>query len=438
MSDIAKEPAGEPAASPGLAGAPSGERPGLLGWYRELEGTERRTFWGCWAGWSLDSMDANLYSFVIPTLIGLWGMSRADAGLIATGSLIASALGGWLAGIMSDRVGRVRLLQITVAWYAIFTGLSALTFNFDQLLVVRILQGLGFGGEWAAGAVLMGEMIRDRHRGKGTGVVHSGWAIGWGAAALIYAVSFSVLPKEIAWRVLFAVGVLPAVAVLFMRRFIPEPPIYERSKRRKDGASAAGGLGIFSFGALRATIFGSLLSVGAQGGFYAIAIWLPTYLKTERHLSVLNTGGYLAVIIISSFLGYIAGAYLTDAIGRRRTFVLFSACAVITVIAYTAFPISDSLMLLLGIPLGFFPSGCYSGIPALLNEIYPTRIRGSGLGFCFNFGRAVGALFPTLVGVLSASISLGAAIGWFSSCAYGLLVLSALLLPETSGRSLKV
>ncbi|MDB5947175.1 MAG: proP [Ramlibacter sp.] len=410
---------------------------GLFGWYRELGGKERKTFWACFGGWSLDSMDVNLYSFVIPTLIGLWGMTRADAGMLATAALLSSALGGWVTGIVADRIGRVRALQITVLWFAVFTALSALTNSYSQLMVVRIFQGFGFGGEWAAGALLIGEIIRDKHRGKGNGVVHSGWAVGWGAAALLYTFLFSVMPPEIAWRTLFAVGIVPALFVFFIRRFIEEPTAFvEMNRKYAAGARRTSSLKIFSGGYLRITLLASLLAVGAQGGFYAIMVWLPTYLKTTRGLSVLNTGGYLMVVIIASFIGYVVSAYLTDIIGRRKCFYLFAVCSVLTVLAYTFLPIGNTAMLFLGFPLGFFASGIYSPIGAFFNELYPTEIRGSGVGFCFNFGRAVGALFPALVGSLSATIPLGEAIGFFAVGAYGVIVLAAALLPETVGQAL--
>jgi MFS family permease len=187
---------------------------------------------------------------------------------------------------------------------------------------------------------------------------------------------------------------------------------------------------------LRTTILASLLTIGTQGGYYAIMIWLPTYLKTVRGLTVLSTGGYLAIVIVASFLGYVVSAYLTDILGRRRNFVLFAVCSVFTVMAYMFLPISDSVLFFLGAPLGFFASGIYSGIGAFFNELYPTSVRGSGIGFCFNIGRAIGALFPALVGYISAGMPLGEAIGIFTVAAYGLIILAALLLPETKGRSL--
>jgi MFS family permease len=414
------------------------QRGAILGWYDELSTKERRTFWACFTGWALDAMDVQLYSLVIATLTALWSISRGDAGLLATATLLASSLGGWLVGILADRFGRVRMLQVTILWFSVFTFLCAFATSYEQLFLFRSLQGFGFGGEYAAGAVLIGEIIRDEHRGKGNGIVHSGWAIGWGAAVIAYAVLFTLLPEQIAWRALFAVGIVPAISVFFVRRFVDEPPLFVEAQRRYAGGQETrpSFLGIFAPSLLRTTILASLLTIGTQGGYYAIMIWLPTYLKTVRGLTVLSTGGYLAVIIVASFLGYVISAYLSDILGRRRNFILFAVCSVFTVLAYMFLPIGDSVLFFLGAPLGFFASGIYSGIGALFNELYPTSLRGSGIGFCFNIGRAIGALFPALVGYISAGMPLGEAIGIFTVAAYGLIILAALLLPETKGRSL--
>jgi MFS family permease len=416
----------------------AGQGGAVFGWYHELSAKERRTFWACFTGWALDAMDVQLYSLVIATLTTLWAISRADAGLLATSTLLASSLGGWLVGIFADRFGRVRMLQITILWFSIFTFLCAFATSYEQLLLFRALQGFGFGGEYAAGAVLIGEIIRDEHRGKGNGIVHSGWAVGWGAAVIAYTVLFTFLPEAVAWRALFAIGILPAISVFFVRRFVDEPALFVDAQHRYASGEEArpSFLKIFAPSLLRTTILASLLTIGTQGGYYAIMIWLPTYLKTVRGFSVLSTGSYLAIIIVASFLGYVISAYLTDILGRRRNFILFAVCSVFTVLAYMFLPISDSVLFFLGAPLGFFASGIYSGIGAFFNELYPTSVRGSGIGFCFNVGRAIGALFPALVGYISATMPLGQAIGIFTVAAYGLIIMAALLLPETKGRSL--
>jgi MFS family permease len=405
----------------------------MLDWYRHMGVAERRTFWACFGGWALDALDVQIYSFVVPALIALWHISKGQAGLLATSALVISAFGGWIAGMLADRVGRARLLMIMIAWFAFFTFLSGFTNNFEQLLVVRGLQGFGFGGEWAAGSVLMGEVIRGADRGKAVGAVQSAWAVGWGAAAILATIVFQLLPQEIAWRALFFIGILPALLVFYIRARVPEPAIYKEATQSRAQRST---LAIFRE-LLPTTILGAALSTGAQGGYYAITTFLPTFLRNERHLTVLGTGGYLAVIIIGSWFGYIVSAYLADAIGRRKNFFIFAIGSLLIAIAYTQTEISDSLMLVLGFPLGFFASGIFSGLGPVLTELFPTSVRGAGQGFCYNFGRGIGAFFPTLVGFLSAQVALGVAIGIFAAISYAIVILAALALPETRGRELK-
>lgn len=413
-------------------------RPELFGWYRTFNAKERRTFWACFVGWGVDGMDLQSYSFVIPTLIGLWGMTRAEAGMLGTATLLASSVGGWLGGILADRYGRVRTIQITVLWFAFFTFACAFTNSYNELLIGRILQGMGFGAEWVAGAALVGEIANQKHRGTVGGTVHSAWAVGWAAAALLYGLLFTLLPPEIAWRALFAIGLLPAALAFFVRRYVDDSALFEAAKQRvASGVERRTFLSIFAPEFLRSTILGAMLSTGILGGGYAVGLWLPTYLKTVRNLSVLNTTGFLVVTIVASFIGYVAGAYSADWLGRRYNFMLFAVCSGITVVLYMLVPIDDTTMLFLGFPLGFFSAGSYSGVGATLNELFPTAVRGSGIGFCFNFGRAMGAVFPFLVGALSAVLPLGEAIGIFTVAAYSVVVVAAFLLPETNGRALK-
>jgi MFS family permease len=405
----------------------------MLDWYRRLGAAERRTFWACFGGWALDALDVQIYTFTIPALIALWQITKAQAGLLATSALVISAFGGWIAGMLADRVGRARLLMIMVAWFAFFTFLSGLTNSFEQLLVVRGFQGFGFGGEWAAGSVLIGEAIRGADRGKAVGTVQSAWAWGWGAAVILATIIFQVLPQEIAWRVLFFVGILPALLVFYIRTNVSDPAVFKEAAQAPTRRSA---FDIFGRQLLPITVLGAALTTGAQGGYYAITTFLPTFLRGERHLTVLGSGGYLAVIIVGSWIGYIVSAYLADAVGRRKNFFIFAIGSLVIAVAYTQAEISDSLMLVLGFPLGFFASGIFSGLGPVLTELFPTSVRGTGQGFCYNFGRGIGAFFPTLVGLLSAKVTLGTAIGIFAAMSYAIVIIAALVLPETRGREL--
>lgn len=409
----------------------------LLAFYRDMNTAERRTFWACGAGWALDGMDFMIYPLVIGSIIALWKVSPGAAGLAGTVTLLSSAIGGWLGGYVADRIGRVKTLQFTILWFSFFSLVCAVAQSFDQLLIARALLGLGFGGEWAAGAVLMGEAIRPQYRGRAVGSVQSGWAVGWGLAVLSQAILFSLLPGAVAWRWMFAVGALPALLVFYLRRYVSEPEIAADTRRKLMESGEHPPLWeIFSAPILKTTILASLMATGMQGGYYAVTFWVPRFLTTERHLSIVSSTGYLSALIIGSFIGYLVGAWLADRIGRRNLFLIFSLGAVAVVLLYTQLPLSNDLLWVLGFPLGFFASGYFSGMGAFLTELYPTRLRGSGQGFCYNFGRGIGALFPYLVGALSTTTTLANAIAIFSVVAYGVFFLAAFALPETRGRVL--
>jgi len=408
----------------------------MLSWYKELSLREKRTFWGCFGGWAMDALDVQMFSFLIGTLIAVLGITQTQAGVLGTTTLVASAIGGWLAGGLADRYGRVRVMQYTVLWYALFTFLSGFTSSYEQLLVTRSLQGLGFGGEWACGAVLMGEIIRPQHRGKAVGCVQSGYAVGWGAAAIISAVLFMLLPREWAWRAAFWAGILPAALVIFLRRYVHEPEVFEESRRLTDAADRPGLFAIFQPAHLRTTVLTSLLALGLQGSGYAIVTWLPTFMTTVRHLSPAVGSSYVLVVTIGAFFGYLVSAYLSDAVGRRRNFILFSVCSLVVVAVYAYVPAPDLVMLLLGFPLGFFTVGIYSALGPYFTELFPTAIRATGQSFAYNVGRSVGAFFVTFVGLLAHVMPLGQAIGLLALCGYLVAIAATLLLPETQGLDL--
>src|SRR5262249_53806444 len=163
-------------------------------WYSEMSRREKNTFWACTGGWILDAMDVQIFTFAIPAIMASFGVDRPQVGLIATATLLTSAFGGWFAGALSDRYGRVRMLRNTILWFAAFTFLCGFTQNYTEFFVFRAVMGLGFGGEWAAAAVLVGEVINPAHRGKAVGAMQSGWAVGWGIAAAMATLLLSTLP----------------------------------------------------------------------------------------------------------------------------------------------------------------------------------------------------------------------------------------------------
>jgi MFS family permease len=404
-------------------------------WLRQSSAKQRHAMLAAYAGYGLDGFDFMTYTFIIPTLLTLWSMSKSQAGYIASAALVTSAIGGWAAGIMADRAGRVRVLQLTVLWFAVFTCLSGFTHSYGELMFTRAMQRFGFGGEWSVGSVLVAETIDSRHRGKAAGVVQSSWSVGWAAAALAFWAASALLPPELGWRVLFWIGILPALLVIYIRRKVQEPQIYLDARARTPASGTASFLTIFKPPLLRTTLLATLLSTGALAGYYSVTTWLPTFLETERHLSVTGRTGYMMMVIVGSLAGYLTSAWLADAVGRRRSFMVFACCAALLILVYTHMPVSGGMMLI-GFPLGFFVLGIFSGMGACFAELFPTAVRGSGQGFCYNIGRAIGAVCPALIGAWSTHVPLGESIGAMTVGSYALVVVAAWILPETRGRVL--
>jgi MFS family permease len=234
---------------------------------------------------------------------------------------------------------------------------------------------------------------------------------------------------------MFWIGLLPSLLAVWIQHHVTEPEVFEKSRKQHPSESPAHFLLIFSPSMLRTTLLASLVALGAQGGYYAVNTFLPMYLSA-RGLSVVSTGGFLMVVIAGSFAGYLTSAHLTDWIGRKWSLVIFAVGSFTAIAFYTMLPLSNEATLLVGFPLGFFPSGSFSPMGSFFTELFPTSLRGSGQGFTYNLGRGIGALFPALVGYFSARMPLGRAIAMFSVSAYVLMVLSVLLLPETRGREL--
>jgi MFS family permease len=413
---------------------------GPFAWLQALGPRGRRAFAGAFGGYALDSYDYFTLPLSMVALAAYFGLDSGQTGLFTTVILVVSAVGGAIAGVVADRIGRVKALMITVATYAVFTVACGFAPNYETLLVFRALQGLGFGGEWAVGAILVAEYASAKHRGRTLGAIQSSWAVGWALAVIVYTLVFQFLGDDLAWRVMFWTGALPALLVVWVRRRVHDAPeaAAERRKSAQKGSFAA----IFrpatadAPGLLRTTFFAVLLSTGVQGGYYTLATWVPTYLKTERGLSVVGTGSYLTFLISGAFIGYLTGGYLTDRLGRKRNILLFAILSAACILVYANIPSgANTVLLVLGFPLGFCMSAIFSGFGSFLSELYPAAVRGTGQGFTYNTGRAVGAAFPTAVGFLADSWGVGGALV-FGAIGYALAALALIGLPETRGKEL--
>jgi MFS family permease len=406
-----------------------------LGWYSELNEVERRTYWACFAGFGLDSMDSTIYALVIPALIATIGLTRPEAGYLATAALAGAAIGGWGGGILADHIGRVKVLQLTIFWVAVFTLASAFATGFEYLFAVRFLQGLGYGGEAAVGGVLISEAVRPALRGRVASSVQSSYAVGYAVSVALLPVISSLFPEELGWRVFFAIGIAPAFLIFFIRRLVPESGLFRKSQAAKGGESAPF-WAIFAKEHIRRTAPAAIMSTGIFGAAYVMITWLPTYLRTELNLSVSTSSGYLAMNILGSLTGPLLYGWLSDRTGRRPAFMIFLVCQAINVCIYLFTPVGASVIIGLSFFLGAFQGGLASGMLPTFAELFPTKIRASGQGFCLGGGRGFGSIVPASAGLLSATHPLGFAMGTCALVSYGVAFLAAMALPETIGADL--
>ena len=381
-------------------------------------------------GFMLDAMDVLLYVFALQTIRAEFGLSNAQAGLVSSATLIASAAGGIVAGILADRIGRRRTLIYTILLYSLACGGAATSQSLWQLVFWRALVGLGLGGEWAAGAVLVAESWPGEHRAKAIGVMQSGWAWGYMLAA---GVSALILPR-FGWRVLFLVGVLPALLTVAIRRKVREPEIWTKRHEREPLSK------LFRPPLGRRTLVATSLATSVLFAYWGLFTWLPGFLSAPTEdggagLSIVRTSGWMFTMQIGALAGYLAFGFLADRFGRRPAFLLYVIGAALVTPLYGSLPrlagaSAETALLVIGPAVGFLGTGYFSLFGALLAELYPTALRGAGQGFSYNFGRALSAFAPFAVGALADESGLGAALALNS----GFFLVAAVLifaLPET-------
>jgi MFS family permease len=406
---------------------------GLFGWWREAPWEAQKALIAAFLGWMLDAFDVMLYSLVLAWLMADLGMSPAVAGGLGSLTLIASAVGGLAFGIFADRYGRTRALMASILIYSIFTGASGLAQTVTQLAVFRVLLGLGMGGEWASGAALVSETWPSEHRGKALGFMQSAWAVGYAGAAAVSAV---ILPIW-GWRAMFFIGVLPALFTLWVRRHVEEPAIW-RAGRRTGGPSRAAD--IFRGPTRGLTIGLTLMTSCTMFGWWSFNLWIPAYLALPVEaggigLTAMGMSGLIIAMQVGQWFGQVTFGYVSDAMGRKRTFVVYALAAAAFIVAYTS-STQIVVLLLLGPAISFFGSGWATGVGVVTAEIYRTDIRATAQGFIYNSGRVASAAAPFLVGSIAQTHGFAAALS-LTAVAFILAAVPWIWIPETKGRVLE-
>ena len=411
-------------------------------WYRTITREQWRVLAAAKLGWMLDSMDFMLYVVALNQLRSYFGFSDAMAGLLATVALVMSGVGGLTFGYVADRFGRTKALMGTIALFSIASLGAATSQSVLQLMFWRAVLGLGMGGEWASGAVLVSETWPPEHRNKAISIMQSGWALGYILALLAAAAILGAAPLgPDSWRLLFTLGILPAFFALWIRRYVREP---EKWTAGRAAARAAGNpfREIFGRALIGRTLLIILLGGAVQFGYWGVFTWLPGFLGRSVEaggagLNVVRSLGWLIPVQLGAYAGYLTFGFIADRIGRRRAFVLFMIGAAILAPVYGQFARSPLVLMVAGPLLGYFASGHFSMFGGFVAELFPTRIRATGQGTSYNLGRMAGAIAPYTIGAIATVPGVGIGLALGVTSAFFLLAAGLVFtLPDRSGQAL--
>ena len=352
----------------------------MIDWLREATSDQRKSLLAASLGWMLDAMDVMLYSMVLAHLMTALEMGPATAGLLGSVTLVSSAVGGLVFGVMADRIGRKTALSASILVYSVFTAACGLSTGVVQLAVFRVFLGLGMGGEWATGAALVAETWPARHRGKALGLMQSAWAVGYGLAAVVTAL---VLPRW-GWRAVFFAGIAPALATLWIRRSVKDPEIWlaSRAAHAARGGWTAGIRELFEPPLRRLTFLAATVNAATMFAWWGLFTWIPPFLalppsKGGAGLDIVKTTKWVVLMQVGMWLGYVTFGYVSDRFGRKRAYItyLFVAAAIVPIYGGRAAVRSPITLLILGPFVAFFGTGYFVGFAVLSAELFRSPSR---------------------------------------------------------------
>ena len=433
-----------------------------LPWYRTLDRTQWNTLLASNLGWIFDGFET--YALILTVGVALhqlldpskYAQIPAYAGAIIATSLCGWAVGGVLAGVLADYIGRKRTMIIAILVYSIMTGLSALSWNWESFAVMRFLVGLAIGSEWVTGTAMTAEFWPDNARGRGVGLFQSGFGIGFFLASLVWLFVSASGPG--AWRTMYLIGVLPALLTLWIRRSIPESPLWERANERRKvaaqrqlaGDSAAGVnpvltrftlAGLFIDPEIRKrTILAFLVATASAVGFWGISSWVPPYvgsLAAKAGLPAPQWASYTGMAYnFGATIGYIGFGFLADAFGRKPTTLLFLAMSLVMTPIFFFWTQDLQMLLVVAAVLGLFASGQFTWMSAWLPELFPTQLRATGVGLIFNGPRILAAIGVLIAGTLIVYFGGYGNAAMIVATIYILGLLICPFIPETRGKPL--
>ena len=425
------------------AGAAVAHASSLAGpWYRTVTREQWRVLIAAKLGWMLDAMDFMLYTMAVGQLRNYFQFGDDVAGMLGTVTLIMSGVGGTIFGYVADRFGRTRALMATILIFSVSSLGAATSQSVMQLLFWRAVLGIGMGGEWASGAVLVSETWPAHLRNKAISIMQSGWALGYMAASISAAVILhpSLGLGADAWRWLFVLGVLPAFLTIWIRRYVREPETWTQRPKTAGGQNPFAV--IFGPKLLGRSLLIIALGSAVQFANWGLFFWLPQFLARPVDQGGAGMGivGQLPWIIpvqLGAYAGYLTFGFIADRIGRRRAFVLYMVMAAILVPVYGQMARSPLVLLALGPLIGYFGYGYFSMFGGFVAELFPAAVRATGQGTTYNIGRMAGAVAPLTIGVIATQPGVGIGLALSITSAFFLLAAALVFtLPDRSGQAL--
>lgn len=358
------------------------------------EPKQRKLLFSAGLSWMFDAMDVGMISFVVAALASEWALSSQQVGILTSTTSIGMAFGAAMAGFLADKYGRKSILLWTLLIFSIASGLSALATGFIMLCIFRFIAGLGLGGELPVASTLVSESMPVKERGRAVVLLESFWAAGWILAALI---AYFVIPNY-GWQAAFLIGALPAFYALYLRRAIDDSPRYLEQKKVVRLGLGKRIASVWSPEFRRTSIMLWVLWFTVVFSYYGMFLWLPTVM-VDKGFSLVQSFQYVLIMTLAQLPGYFTAAYFIEKLGRKFVLVTY---LVLTAISAAWFGIADSVgsLLAAGICLSFFNLGAWGGLYAYSPELYPTRVRSTGVGLATSFGRIGGVIAPFLVGVM--------------------------------------
>jgi MFS transporter, AAHS family, cis,cis-muconate transporter len=354
-------------------------------------------------GLMVDGMDLMFLSYSLPGLMQDLQLSKAQAGSLASYSLLGMAIGGIIGGWAADRFGRVRVVVWTIVLFSLGTAALGLTRSYWQFALLRFISALGLGAEYVVCNTLMAEYVPTKRRTTVLGTLQAGWSVGYVVATLL---AGAIIPR-FGWRWLFATAIVPVILALFIRRIVPEPPGWQQSVSAPSTERPSQWKAVFATGQRRRIfVLWTLTACFLQFGYYGVNNWLPTYLVSELEFNFTTMTGYLVGTYIAMILGKIIAGYLADIWGRRWMYVFGGLATAAFLPIIVQFHTPANIVVLLTV-FGFLYGVPYGVNATYMTESFETPIRGTAVGGAYNLGRIGAALAPWLIGLIAARYSIG-------------------------------